>query len=205
MHVLSRHLTHDCIPIYYHSRCFGHRSECHSSWGHCRCVRNRCSRGRGRSSRGHGRCVQSRCSQGRGRCVRSAGLNADKNEFDVVLGEGSRKEVVYMIRNHFNMDGRDPSGRKVGLLDRFHYWCFMVDPFNHEWRSTFKLEPSFAELEKEMVEAYVPLDEDGSTETRDRILKDFQVSYLFFDSLYNSFTLTLTSAFRISTFRTKTG
>ena len=135
----------------------------------------------------------------------NAGLNADKNEFNVVLGEGSRKEVVYMIRDRFNMDGRDPSGRKVGLLDRFHYWCFMVDPFNHEWRSTFKLEPSFAELEKEMVEAYVPLDEDGSTETRDRILKDFQVSYLFFDSLYNSFTLTLTSAFRISTFRTKTG
>ena len=51
----------------------------------------------------------------------------------------------------------------------------MVDPFNHEWRSTFKMELSFAELENEMVKVYVPLDEDGSTETRDRILKDFQV------------------------------
>ena len=65
------------------------------------------------------------------------GLNIDNGKFDVVLGEGSAVEVANMIRGRFNMDGRDPSGRKVGLLDRKDLMCFLVDPFSWEWRSIF--------------------------------------------------------------------
>ena len=65
------------------------------------------------------------------------GLNVDNGKFDVILGKGSRKEVADMIRERFNMDGRDPSGRKVGSLDRKDLMCFLVDPFSWEWRSRF--------------------------------------------------------------------
>jgi hypothetical protein len=51
------------------------------------------------------------------------------------------------------MDGLDPLGRKVGLLDCHHLWAFLVDPFNHELRSTFCFQAEMAVLVKEMVEA----------------------------------------------------
>ena len=56
------------------------------------------------------------------------GLNADNGRFDDILGENSRMEVADMVRERFNMDGKETSGRKVGLLDRVHlkpsfYWC----------------------------------------------------------------------------------
>ena len=47
------------------------------------------------------------------------GLN---DEFDEVLGFGSKREVMDMIEDRFNMDGIAPGGRKVGLLDRMHIW-----------------------------------------------------------------------------------
>ena len=50
--------------------------------------------------------------------------------FDHVLGSGLEKEIADMIRCCFNMDGSDPEGRKVGLLDKHHIWCFLCDPFN---------------------------------------------------------------------------
>lgn len=70
------------------------------------------------------------------------GLNDGDGNFDTVLGDDSRLEVAKMIRERFNMDGTDPSGRKVGLLDRVHLMCFLVDPFNHQWRSTLYCPPS---------------------------------------------------------------
>ncbi len=52
-------------------------------------------------------------------------------DFDTVLGEGSRAEIVVVVRERFNMDGNDPSGCKVGLLDPHHLkygislWSFL--------------------------------------------------------------------------------
>ena len=103
------------------------------------------------------------------------GLNVDNGKFDVILGEGSRKEVADMIRERFNMDGRDPSGRKVGLLDRKDLMCFLVDPFSWEWRSRFFLQTSMAELVTEMIEHFIPLDADGSSESQERVNKEYQV------------------------------
>ena len=108
------------------------------------------------------------------------GLNIGDGKFDKVLGKGSAMEVANMIRERFNMDGRDPSGRKVGLLDRKDLMCFLVDPFSWEWRSTFFLETNMAELVTEMVNHYIPLDEDSSSTTRERVTKEFQVCRIFF-------------------------
>ena len=86
------------------------------------------------------------------------GFNAD---IDEVLGEGSRQEVISMVKERFNMDGEDPSGRKVGLLDRHHLMDFLCDSFCHEWRLTFNIQTPLARLMKEMINVYVPMDEDG--------------------------------------------
>jgi hypothetical protein len=92
----------------------------------------------------------------------NVGLNKNGGEFSKVLGANAAKEVADMIRERFNMNGLDPSGRTGGLIDRHHYWNYLVDPFNHELRSTFLAQPSaMATLIKEMIEHYVPLDDDG--------------------------------------------
>lgn len=111
-------------------------------------------------------------------------LNADDGKFGKVLGEGAGNEIAEMIRCRFNMDGSDPSGRKVGLLDKFHIWCFICDPFGHEWRSTLKIAGDFNTHVNEMINHFIPLDgaigSVGSTTTRDKIYKDFMVRELLF-------------------------
>lgn len=72
------------------------------------------------------------------------GINVGNGRFDALLGAGSRREIADMIRVRFNMDGHDPSGAKAGLLDRHHFWAFLVDPFTHEWRMRIKLVPAMA-------------------------------------------------------------
>ena len=74
------------------------------------------------------------------------GINFERGQFDVLLGQGARAEIANMIRERFNMDGKDPSGKKVGLLDRHHLMAFLVDPFAHDWRGKFELQTSKAEL-----------------------------------------------------------
>ena len=98
------------------------------------------------------------------------------DEFDEVLGQGAADEVMDMIEDRFNMDGMDPSGRKVGLLDETHLMCFIVDPYSRFWRSTFKLGTHMGLLVKKMIEIYVPKDKDGTSKTRERVKKEFMVS-----------------------------
>ena len=101
------------------------------------------------------------------------GLN---DEFDEVLGFGSKREVMDMIEERFNMDGIAPAGRKVGLLDRMHLYCYIVDPYSYKWRSKFKLETDMSALINEMIETYIPRDEDGGSTARQRVKKEFMVS-----------------------------
>ena len=71
-------------------------------------------------------------------------LMAEDRKFEWLLGEGSIAEVVAMVKPHFYMNGEDPSGQKVGLIDEYQIWAFMVDPFNYYWWSTFNIEGDFA-------------------------------------------------------------
>ena len=103
------------------------------------------------------------------------GLNWNNGEFNRKLGAGAAEEVAAMITGRFNMDGNDPIGSKVGLLDRHHLWGYLCDPFNHQMRDKFKLQVEMAELVKEMIEAYVPLDDDDSNETRRMVKEEFMV------------------------------
>eukprot|EP00956_Cyclotella_meneghiniana_P038508 scaffold155275_cov66-Cyclotella_meneghiniana.AAC.2 len=89
------------------------------------------------------------------------GLNHNNGEFSRKLGQG------------FNMDGIDPSGQKVGLLDRHHLWSYLCDPFNHQMRGKFLLQVGMAELMNEMIDTYIPLDGDGSNHTRIAVKDEF--------------------------------
>ena len=73
------------------------------------------------------------------------------------------------------MDGNDPDGRKVGLLDRHHLMCFLVDPFSWEWRHKFLLQANVKQIVREMVQKFVPLDKDGSSSARNRVTAEFKV------------------------------
>ena len=105
-------------------------------------------------------------------------ISVDDRKFDRVLGPGSAAEIANMIRERFNMDGKSPSGRKVGLLDSHHIWCFICDPFNFEWREKFKIAGNLRVHVQEMIDHFIPLDEDGTCTTRRKIHNDFEVSFI---------------------------
>jgi hypothetical protein len=67
-------------------------------------------------------------------------INGDDGKFDRILGPGSAKEIKDVIDCGFNMDGAKPPGRKVGLIDEYHIWHFLMDPFNYEWCITFTID-----------------------------------------------------------------
>lgn len=102
-------------------------------------------------------------------------LNAESGKFNRILGDHAAREVADMIRVRFNMDGRAPSGRKVGLIDPHHLWCYLVDPHAHEWHSKFIIPGSVAQHVNDMISFYIPLDDDGSPTTRDRVKAEFMV------------------------------
>ena len=102
-------------------------------------------------------------------------ITAHDGKFDRVLGPGSAREIADMIRIRFNMDGYNPPGRKVGLLDCHHIWCFLCDPFNHDWRSKFIIKGNLKVHVTEMINHFIPLDADGTSTTRHKLHKDFKV------------------------------
>ena len=113
-------------------------------------------------------------------------VQALKNEIDSViqsgetcnnmLGDGADLELGEMVRVRFNMDGKDPSGKKVGLLDEHQLWCFLCDPFGHEWRSEFLLEGFLTAHTKKMIEHFIPGDDAGAISKRASVKKEFMVS-----------------------------
>ena len=108
------------------------------------------------------------------------GLNhGNPGHFDRLLGDGSAQEIADMVRVRFNMDGSHPGGAKVGLLDLYHWWCFIVDPNNAQLRNKLQVK-DLACYVREMIEWYVPLDDDGKSTMRKEVKNDFLVRLLSF-------------------------
>jgi len=101
----------------------------------------------------------------------------DQGDFDKLLGDGAAQEIASMLRVRFNMDGKHPGGSKVGLLDRYQWMCLIVDPFSAELRNKLHV-GDLACIMREMIEMYVPLDEDGESTMRKKVKKDFLVRQL---------------------------
>jgi hypothetical protein len=67
-------------------------------------------------------------------------INGDNDKIDWILGLGSAKEIGNLIYCYFNMDSAKPTGHKVRLIDEYHIWCFLMDPFNYKWCITFTID-----------------------------------------------------------------
>ena len=93
--------------------------------------------------------------------------------------EGSISEVAAMINPRFNVNGEDPSRRKVGLVDEYQIWAFMVDPFNYYWWSTFNIEGDFALNVKNTINHFPPLDKNSSSSTHTKVTKEFLVRLIY--------------------------
>jgi hypothetical protein len=105
-------------------------------------------------------------------------INRDNGKFDWILGPGSAKEIKDVIDCRFNMDGAKPPGRKVGLIDEYHVWCFLMDPFNYEWCITFTINDNMIRMyAKNMIAHFVPADGTRKKKSvHNDLLSEFEVS-----------------------------
>ena len=86
-------------------------------------------------------------------------INGDNYKFDRVLGTGSAKEIADVIDCCLNMDGVKPPGSKVGLIDEYHIWCFLMDSFSYEWRIAFAIDGHLIrKCAKNMIDHFVLAD-----------------------------------------------
>ena len=102
-----------------------------------------------------------------------------KEEFDAVLGEGAGEAVKEIIGIRVNLDGEPIPGSKVGFIDTFHIWCFICDPYSHDWRNTFKIEGEGGLRchAKNMIAHFVPNNTPEDKEDRKNLLQEFEVSH----------------------------
>ncbi len=105
-------------------------------------------------------------------------INGDDGKFDQILGLGSAKVISDVLDCcFFLMDGAKPTGCKVGLIDEYHIWCFLMDPFNYEWCITFVIDGNMIRTyTKNMIAHFVLADGTRRNESiRNNLLSEFEV------------------------------
>ncbi len=80
-------------------------------------------------------------------------------KFDSVFGAGCCTELADFIKSRFNMDGDGTSTRKVGLLDRYQIWAYLVDPYKDKLPKQLAIEPSVVEQVNSMLDFFVRSDD----------------------------------------------
>ncbi len=74
--------------------------------------------------------------------------------------------ITNVIDCEFNMDSAKSPGSKVGLIDEYHIWCFLMDPFNYEWHITYVIDGNTIQtFAKNMIVHFVLADGTRRTET----------------------------------------
>jgi hypothetical protein len=75
------------------------------------------------------------------------------------------------------MDGAKPRGSKVGLIDDYPIWCFLMDPFNYEWQITNVIDENMIwTFVKNMIAHFIPANGMRRTETVcSGLLAEFEV------------------------------
>jgi hypothetical protein len=104
-------------------------------------------------------------------------IKGEDGKFDWILGPGSADAISYVIDCCFNMDGAKPCGSKVRLIDKYHIWCFLMDPFNYEWQITYVIDGNMIRtFAKNMIAPFIPADGMRRTETVcSDLLAEFEV------------------------------
>ncbi len=104
-------------------------------------------------------------------------IKGEDGKIDLILGARSAKVITNVIDCHLNMDSTKPPCSKVGLIDEYHIWCFLMDPFNYEWCITYIIDGNMIlTFTKNMIAHFVPADGTGWTETvHSDLLSEFEV------------------------------
>jgi hypothetical protein len=104
-------------------------------------------------------------------------IKGGDGQFNWILGPRSAKVITNVIDCWFNMDGAKPPGSKVGLIDEYHIWFFLMDPFNYEWWITYVIDSNMIQtFVKNMIAYFVPDDGMRRTETIcSDLLSEFEV------------------------------
>jgi hypothetical protein len=104
-------------------------------------------------------------------------ITGEDQKFDQILGPGSAKVITNIIDCQFDMDGAKPPGGKVGLIDEYHTWCFLMDQFKYEWCITYVIDGNMIQtFAKNMIAHFVLADGTRKTETIcSYLLSEFEV------------------------------
>jgi len=93
-------------------------------------------------------------------------------KFDSVFGAGCCTELADFIKSRFNMDGDGTSTRKVGLLDRYQIWAYLVDPYKDKLPKQLAIEPSVVEQVNSMLDFFVRSDnQDFQLDVRQKYME----------------------------------
>jgi hypothetical protein len=113
-------------------------------------------------------------------------IKGEDGKFDWILGFGSANSISYVIDCCFDIDGAKPCGSKVGLIDEYHIWCFLMDPFNYEWQITYVIDRNMIQtFAKSMIAHFIPADGTRRTETvHIDLLPEFEVRISFAIALF---------------------
>jgi hypothetical protein len=104
-------------------------------------------------------------------------IKGEDGKFGQILSPGSADVISDVIDCCFNMDGAKSCGSKVGLIDEYHIWCFLMDPFNYQWRITYVIDGNMIQIfAKNMIAHFIPADGARRTETvHSDLLAKFEV------------------------------
>ena len=91
------------------------------------------------------------------------------DNFDGALGEGAGLATKALLAVRFNLTGKPPRGRKVGILDEYQLWAFLLDPYARQLR--FEI-PNEVVLVKNMIEYFAP--GDSNIMKRQNLLCEYQ-------------------------------
>ena len=88
--------------------------------------------------------------------VLGSGTASGSRSIDAIFNlRGARNSIVEFCDNRFNYDGSEPPGRKVGLLDKYQIWAFLVDPFRSRIPKRPIIHPSIARCMQDAIEFFV--------------------------------------------------
>ena len=90
----------------------------------------------------------------------------EHEEINRLFGENSAEDLANFVRVHFNVDGKNPPGAKVGLLSRFQIWAYIVDLFTRSLNSPVAIEPTLSGQVGDMLNFFVPTKDQMDEETK---------------------------------------
>ena len=93
----------------------------------------------------------------------------ESDRFDRIMGHGAGDVLKSILEVRFNLDGIPPEGRKVGILDSYHIWCSLMDPYFRDLK--LKVPREMSEVKK-MIKFFVP--KRSEVELQRALLREYQ-------------------------------